>query len=115
MSLYFCIKGCEAQKWGPSCSSHCPSCTNNGICHEDTGECICPPGFMGKTCEKGEQILFSQIAYVFVLSGRSWQIIEGSIKWSSFGLLFIAIALTVDASDRTVLGETNPESVRLFS
>uniref|UniRef100_A0A8C0BBU9 receptor protein-tyrosine kinase n=1 Tax=Buteo japonicus TaxID=224669 RepID=A0A8C0BBU9_9AVES len=44
--------GCEAQKWGPSCSSHCPSCMNNGICHEDTGECICPPGFMGKTCEK---------------------------------------------------------------
>ncbi|XP_065519980.1 angiopoietin-1 receptor isoform X2 [Lathamus discolor] len=46
------VRRCEAQKWGPSCSSHCPSCTNNGICHEDTGECICPPGFMGKTCEK---------------------------------------------------------------
>uniref|UniRef100_A0A8D0FGS9 Uncharacterized protein n=1 Tax=Strix occidentalis caurina TaxID=311401 RepID=A0A8D0FGS9_STROC len=46
------VRRCEAQKWGPSCSSHCPSCMNNGICHEDTGECICPPGFMGKTCEK---------------------------------------------------------------
>lgn len=54
MSLYFSIKGCEAEKWGPSCSFHCPSCTNNGICHEDTGECICPPGFMGRTCEKGK-------------------------------------------------------------
>ncbi|XP_063035776.1 angiopoietin-1 receptor isoform X2 [Melospiza melodia melodia] len=46
------VRRCEAEKWGPSCSFHCPSCTNNGICHEDTGECICPPGFMGKTCEK---------------------------------------------------------------
>ncbi|NXG40289.1 TIE2 protein, partial [Dromaius novaehollandiae] len=46
------IKGCEAQKWDPTCSSRCPICMNNGICHEDTGECICPPGFMGKTCEK---------------------------------------------------------------
>ncbi|XP_068858452.1 angiopoietin-1 receptor isoform X2 [Aphelocoma coerulescens] len=46
------VRRCEAEKWGPSCSFPCPSCTNNGICHEDTGECICPPGFMGKTCEK---------------------------------------------------------------
>ncbi|XP_074850812.1 angiopoietin-1 receptor isoform X2 [Carettochelys insculpta] len=46
------VRGCEAQKWGPKCSSICPVCLNNGICHEDTGECICPPGFMGKTCEK---------------------------------------------------------------
>uniref|UniRef100_A0A7M4FAK6 EGF-like domain-containing protein n=1 Tax=Crocodylus porosus TaxID=8502 RepID=A0A7M4FAK6_CROPO len=46
------VRRCEAQKWGPTCSSICPACMNNGICHEDTGECICPPGFMGKTCEK---------------------------------------------------------------
>ncbi|XP_019372578.1 PREDICTED: angiopoietin-1 receptor [Gavialis gangeticus] len=46
------VRRCEAQKWGPTCSSICPACVNNGICHEDTGECICPPGFMGKTCEK---------------------------------------------------------------
>ncbi|XP_077673859.1 angiopoietin-1 receptor isoform X5 [Eretmochelys imbricata] len=46
------VRRCAAQKWGPSCSSICPVCMNNGICHEDTGECICPPGFMGKMCEK---------------------------------------------------------------
>ncbi|XP_032639797.1 angiopoietin-1 receptor isoform X3 [Chelonoidis abingdonii] len=46
------VRRCAAQKWGPRCSSICPVCMNNGICHEDTGECICPPGFMGKTCEK---------------------------------------------------------------
>ncbi|XP_078241018.1 angiopoietin-1 receptor isoform X3 [Pogona vitticeps] len=44
--------GCEAGKWGPECNSPCPACKNNGACHEDSGECICPPGFMGKTCEK---------------------------------------------------------------
>uniref|UniRef100_A0A286XAP8 Angiopoietin-1 receptor n=1 Tax=Cavia porcellus TaxID=10141 RepID=A0A286XAP8_CAVPO len=44
--------GCEAQKWGPDCNRLCTACMNNGVCHEDTGECICPPGFMGKTCEK---------------------------------------------------------------
>uniref|UniRef100_A0A8D0XU35 receptor protein-tyrosine kinase n=1 Tax=Sus scrofa TaxID=9823 RepID=A0A8D0XU35_PIG len=45
-------QGCEAQKWGPECNRVCTACMNNGICHEDTGECICPPGFMGRTCEK---------------------------------------------------------------
>ncbi|KAF7244725.1 Angiopoietin-1 receptor [Varanus komodoensis] len=47
------VRRCEAQKWGPECNSPCPDCQNSGICHEDTGGCICPPGFMGKTCEKG--------------------------------------------------------------
>uniref|UniRef100_A0A8D0HIF5 receptor protein-tyrosine kinase n=1 Tax=Sphenodon punctatus TaxID=8508 RepID=A0A8D0HIF5_SPHPU len=44
--------GCDSQKWGPKCLASCPDCKNNGICHEDAGECICPPGFMGTTCEK---------------------------------------------------------------
>ncbi|XP_018777123.1 angiopoietin-1 receptor isoform X5 [Serinus canaria] len=55
------VRRCEAEKWGPSCSFHCPSCTNNGICHEDTGECICPPGFMGKTCEKGTSTVYVSV------------------------------------------------------
>ena len=52
--LFSLKKGCEAQKWGPECNRVCTACMNNGICHEDTGECICPPGFMGRTCEKGK-------------------------------------------------------------
>ncbi|XP_073907782.1 angiopoietin-1 receptor isoform X4 [Castor canadensis] len=47
------VRRCEAQKWGPECTRFCTACMNNGVCHEDTGECICPPGFMGRTCEKG--------------------------------------------------------------
>ncbi|XP_041507718.1 angiopoietin-1 receptor isoform X2 [Microtus oregoni] len=46
------VRRCEAQKWGPNCNRPCTKCMNNGVCHEDTGECICPPGFMGRTCEK---------------------------------------------------------------
>uniref|UniRef100_A0A2K5RQS0 TEK receptor tyrosine kinase n=1 Tax=Cebus imitator TaxID=2715852 RepID=A0A2K5RQS0_CEBIM len=46
------VRRCEAQKWGPECNRRCTACMNNGVCHEDTGECICPPGFMGRTCEK---------------------------------------------------------------
>ncbi|XP_053512306.1 angiopoietin-1 receptor isoform X3 [Artibeus jamaicensis] len=45
------VRRCEAQKWGPDCNRVCTACMNNGVCHEDTGECICPPGFMGRTCE----------------------------------------------------------------
>ncbi|XP_018412033.1 PREDICTED: angiopoietin-1 receptor isoform X1 [Nanorana parkeri] len=45
------VRRCKAQKWGPQCNRTCPSCHNGGVCHDDTGECICPPGFMGTTCE----------------------------------------------------------------
>ncbi|MEE6459072.1 hypothetical protein FKM82_000527 [Ascaphus truei] len=45
------VRRCEAQKWGKQCNNYCPECQNSGVCHEDTGECICPPGFMGTTCK----------------------------------------------------------------
>ncbi|KAM4709706.1 angiopoietin-1 receptor [Discoglossus pictus] len=44
------VRRCEAQMWGPHCNKTCPVCQNGGVCYEDTGECICPPGFMGTTC-----------------------------------------------------------------
>lgn len=59
-SPVFLTKGCEAQKWGPECNGVCTTCMNNGVCHEDTGECVCPPGFMGRTCEKGKSRVFDE-------------------------------------------------------
>ncbi|XP_053558567.1 angiopoietin-1 receptor [Bombina bombina] len=45
------VRRCERNMWGLHCNKTCPECHNSGICHEDTGECICPPGFMGTTCK----------------------------------------------------------------
>uniref|UniRef100_A0A8C7NZC4 receptor protein-tyrosine kinase n=1 Tax=Oncorhynchus mykiss TaxID=8022 RepID=A0A8C7NZC4_ONCMY len=42
---------CKPGLWGPSCEHTCPRCSNGGVCHDETGECICPPGFKGHTCE----------------------------------------------------------------
>ena len=62
--LFSLTKGCEAQKWGPECNRICTACMNNGICHEDTGECICPPGFMGRTCEKGKSRVLDEYLWI---------------------------------------------------
>ncbi|KAL1476071.1 hypothetical protein MTO96_018765 [Rhipicephalus appendiculatus] len=45
-------KGCHEGIYGPNCDSVCPKCENGGICHDITGQCICPPGFMGETCNQ---------------------------------------------------------------
>uniref|UniRef100_A0A6Q2ZFH3 receptor protein-tyrosine kinase n=1 Tax=Esox lucius TaxID=8010 RepID=A0A6Q2ZFH3_ESOLU len=42
---------CKSGLWGPGCEHRCPQCSNGGICHDETGECICPPGFKGHSCE----------------------------------------------------------------
>ncbi|XP_078528472.1 tyrosine-protein kinase receptor Tie-1 [Lissotriton helveticus] len=46
------VRGCASKKWGSRCEKECPDCLNGGICHDITGECVCPPGFMGTRCEK---------------------------------------------------------------
>ncbi|XP_038826891.1 tyrosine-protein kinase receptor Tie-2-like [Salvelinus namaycush] len=45
------VRKCKPGLWGPSCEHSCPRCSNGGVCHDETGECICPPGFKGQTCE----------------------------------------------------------------
>uniref|UniRef100_A0A6Q2WUK2 receptor protein-tyrosine kinase n=1 Tax=Esox lucius TaxID=8010 RepID=A0A6Q2WUK2_ESOLU len=52
MELVFVwILECKSGLWGPGCEHRCPQCSNGGICHDETGECICPPGFKGHSCE----------------------------------------------------------------
>ncbi|MGH0123848.1 UNVERIFIED_CONTAM: hypothetical protein FKN15_063398 [Acipenser sinensis] len=45
------VRACQAKKWGPQCDQDCQECLNGGVCHDKEGDCICPPGFMGRRCE----------------------------------------------------------------
>ncbi|XP_048832608.1 tyrosine-protein kinase receptor Tie-1 isoform X2 [Brienomyrus brachyistius] len=45
------VRACRDKKWGPNCDQDCPNCLNGGVCHDNEGDCICPPGFMGTHCE----------------------------------------------------------------
>uniref|UniRef100_A0A8C2BVM0 receptor protein-tyrosine kinase n=1 Tax=Cyprinus carpio TaxID=7962 RepID=A0A8C2BVM0_CYPCA len=45
------VRSCKAGLWGADCTKSCLSCANGGVCDDVTGECICPPGFKGPTCE----------------------------------------------------------------
>uniref|UniRef100_A0A6Q2ZNZ2 receptor protein-tyrosine kinase n=1 Tax=Esox lucius TaxID=8010 RepID=A0A6Q2ZNZ2_ESOLU len=49
--LRLIVRKCKSGLWGPGCEHRCPQCSNGGICHDETGECICPPGFKGHSCE----------------------------------------------------------------
>ncbi|XP_075740234.1 receptor-type tyrosine-protein phosphatase T-like isoform X2 [Rhipicephalus microplus] len=44
------VRSCFGGTYGQDCSLVCPKCENGGVCHDITGQCICPPGFMGETC-----------------------------------------------------------------
>ncbi|CAH2310496.1 tyrosine- kinase receptor Tie-1 isoform X2 [Pelobates cultripes] len=46
------VRGCPENKWGHQCQKDCLDCLNGGICHDNSGECVCAPGFMGTRCEK---------------------------------------------------------------
>ncbi|XP_019632351.1 PREDICTED: angiopoietin-1 receptor-like [Branchiostoma belcheri] len=45
------VRACAENKYGSDCSNDCPDCYNGGVCHDQTGECVCPPGFSGTYCE----------------------------------------------------------------
>ncbi|XP_077498602.1 EGF-like and EMI domain-containing protein 1 [Amblyomma americanum] len=42
---------CPRANYGSTCYYQCPFCQNGGVCHDITGQCICPPGFRGELCE----------------------------------------------------------------
>ncbi|XP_023981286.1 tyrosine-protein kinase receptor Tie-1 isoform X2 [Physeter macrocephalus] len=46
------VRGCEAGHWGQDCTKECPGCLHGGVCHDQDGECVCPPGFTGTRCEQ---------------------------------------------------------------
>ncbi|KAJ8040188.1 Receptor-type tyrosine-protein phosphatase T [Holothuria leucospilota] len=45
------VRACPDATWGPpDCLGVCDSCYNGGVCDENTGKCVCPPGFRGENC-----------------------------------------------------------------
>ncbi|XP_057563772.1 tyrosine-protein kinase receptor Tie-1 isoform X1 [Hippopotamus amphibius kiboko] len=46
------VRGCEAGRWGQDCTKECLGCLHGGVCHDQDGECVCPPGFTGTRCEQ---------------------------------------------------------------
>ncbi|XP_072173209.1 uncharacterized protein [Diadema setosum] len=52
--LRLIVRDCPAGRHNVlgGCLQACKSCYNGGICHSQTGDCVCPPGFMGDQCEQ---------------------------------------------------------------
>ncbi len=48
------VRACPSGRWGTDygCSFLCPICYNGGICRDQSGKCICAPGFKGTHCEE---------------------------------------------------------------
>ncbi|XP_022111573.1 tyrosine-protein kinase receptor Tie-1-like isoform X2 [Acanthaster planci] len=45
------VRDCVSDKWGPpACVAMCDMCYNGGVCDDETGDCVCPPGFSGPNC-----------------------------------------------------------------
>ncbi|XP_071813578.1 uncharacterized protein [Apostichopus japonicus] len=48
------VRACSSGRWGPpGCTGICDNCYNGGVCDDETGRCICAPGFMGQNCLTG--------------------------------------------------------------
>lgn len=56
MSDCFPRSACLPGMYGKGCMERC-SCPQGTSCHHVSGECGCPPGFMGNGCEQSEQHL----------------------------------------------------------
>ncbi|XP_071811148.1 uncharacterized protein [Apostichopus japonicus] len=46
------VRACPSGFWGIYCNITCPVCYYQGICHEETGQCVCQPGYHGDDCSQ---------------------------------------------------------------
>lgn len=46
--------GCSPGFFGVGCGQRC-LCQNEGVCDHVNGHCVCPSGWTGSACERGER------------------------------------------------------------
>ncbi|KAJ8040610.1 Receptor-type tyrosine-protein phosphatase kappa [Holothuria leucospilota] len=46
------VRSCPSGKWGIYCNNTCPVCYYQGVCHDETGECVCQAGYKGSDCSQ---------------------------------------------------------------
>ena len=55
------LAACPPDRWDPpNCLGICDMCYNGGVCHEQSGTCICAPGFTGKHCLTGKHVIMNK-------------------------------------------------------
>lgn len=54
--LCTCVTACPVGLYGPRCQQHC-ECVNGALCHPSNGHCICPAGYQGSHCQKGNYMV----------------------------------------------------------
>lgn len=54
--VYVCVTACPVGLYGPRCQQHC-ECVNGALCHPSNGHCICPAGYQGSHCQKGNYMV----------------------------------------------------------
>ncbi|XP_045122405.1 uncharacterized protein LOC123510946 isoform X2 [Portunus trituberculatus] len=50
-TLSLVVRECPAHRYGDGCRGWCPDCMHGGVCHPQTGLCVCREGTMGHRCE----------------------------------------------------------------
>ncbi len=50
-----CVSACVSGRFGVGCEGWC-ECDHGAPCHHVSGQCLCPAGWRGRRCEKGQFI-----------------------------------------------------------
>ncbi len=50
-----CVSACVSGRFGLGCEGRC-ECDHGAACHHVSGQCLCPAGWRGRRCEKGQFI-----------------------------------------------------------
>lgn len=67
---WFHIPGCPAGFFGKLCAQSC-DCKHGHLCDPVTGQCVCPPGYLGEHCEKRKSSQLLHYQYESILDASA--------------------------------------------